>query len=97
MRRYVWNAVIIDDLITNSTDITLDDSVTGQIVGKRKELIAIKCDLCDFYSVNDDGMVNQEFVTIDGRFGWPSIYDGALYEMDICHECVVKFGRIKVK
>jgi len=99
MKRYGWTKITIADIIQTSklTDmINVDEQYLNMSVGQRKVLIAIKCDLCDHVSFDDGNeYVHQEFINVEGEFGWPTIYDGESYDVDICSHCIANAQGIK--
>lgn len=92
MKRYRWENITVEDLAINSfegTTIETFPESNDMVVGRREVLIAIKCDLCDYVAFDDGNeYVQQEFVTVKGTFGWPTVYDGQRYDIDICSHCI---------
>ena len=94
MKRFRWEDITVEDLFINHQFGTIVESYSENrqlVVGRRQVLVAIKCDLCDHVSFDDGNeCVHQEFINVEGKFGWPTIYDGDTYDVDICSHCVAK-------
>ena len=78
MKRYRWEDITVEDLFINHQfDANVEPYSENRrlVVGRRQVLVAIKCDLCDYISFDDgNGYVEQDFVNVEGKFGWPTIY-----------------------
>lgn len=58
-----------------------------------EHIIAIKCDLCNRYEVlEDNDMALNVFGQFRKRIGYGSQYDGNEYRLDVCDDCLDKFG-----
>lgn len=58
-----------------------------------EHIVAIRCDLCDHYKIMDeDDMALNTFGRVTKRIGYGSQYDGNVYQLDVCDECLNKFG-----
>lgn len=94
MKRYRWEDITVEDLFIYhqfGTNVESYSENRQLVVGRKQVLVAIKCDLCDYISFDDvNECVHQEFVSVKGEFGWPTLYDGQRYDIDVCSHCIAK-------
>lgn len=97
VKRYIPKPITLNELLSMSDDATPLTILDGgdDIVGEMQVPVAIMCDLCKHVEIADDVYA---FSNVFGEFSWSagfgSPYDGNNYELDVCNECIHKFGTL---
>lgn len=101
MRRYAYHKIRLKDATTTllSDGIALSRTAMKEfgnhVIGTKKILIAIKCDLCDdveFENPDDIERISGKFHSFKTVIPYPHPMDGVDVHMDICYDCLIKHG-----
>lgn len=67
----------------------------GIVLGHKQVPVAMMCDICKSLVTYDEVLsFDNVFHHVDWMAGYGSVHDGTHFNMDICDECMNKFGRL---
>lgn len=93
--RYYKLEITYDELMHTGNYHAPDGVDLESVVGFKRVPIAMMCDMCKSLVTYDEVFsFCGIFHNVDWRAGYGSQHDGKRFNMDICDECMNKFGRL---